>query len=110
MLRYKNIANVTIELDLNNGYSVLTMAKRNNETNTYNVTLYLQDNKYNINHFDLIENYQNIEYKSDAKTIRADITSTIAKLLKEEFFTKYIKRYEYEQKCFELGNDVMEGR
>ena len=107
MLRYKNIANVTIELDLNNGYSVLAMAKRNN---TYNVTLYLQDNKYNINHFDLIENYQNIEYKSDAKTIRADITSTIAKLLKEEFFTKYIKRYEYEQKCFELGNDVMEDR
>ena len=107
MLRYKNIANVTIELDLNNGYSVLAMAKRKN---TYNVTLYLQDNKYNINHFDLIENYQNIEYKSDAKTIRADITSTIAKLLKEEFFTKYIKRYEYEQKCFELGNDVMEDR
>ena len=73
-----------------------------------NVTLYLQDNKYNINHFDLIENYQNIEYKSDVKTIRADITSTITKLLKEEFFTKYIKRYEYEQKCFELGNESLE--
>ena len=46
MLRYKNIANVTIEIDLNNGYSVLAMARRNNGENTYSVTLYLKNNKY----------------------------------------------------------------
>ena len=43
MLRYKNIANVTIEIDLNNGYSVLAMARCNNGENTYSVTLYLKN-------------------------------------------------------------------
>lgn len=108
MLRYKNIANVTIEIDLNNGYSVLVMARRNNEENTYSVTLYLKNNKYNINHFDLIEDYQNIKFNSNNKAIKADITSAVAKLLDEGFFDKYIRRFVYEQKCFELGNESLE--
>ena len=110
MLRYEIIGNIVLNINLHNGYSVMTIAKWNRETEKYTTTLYLNNNKFNINHFDLIEDFKNFELGSDIKTVKTDITAIVTELLSDGFFDKYIKRYEYEQKCFELGNAAIENQ
>lgn len=110
MFRYEIIGNVTLKINLHNGYAVIAIAKWDRNTEKYFVSFYLQDTGHNINHFDLMEDFENIEFESDVKSIKTDIASFITTLLSEKTLDKYISRYEYEQKCFELGNDVMEGR
>ena len=110
MLRYEILGNITLKIDLHNGYSVIAIAKWNRETEKYFVTLYLQDAKYNINHFDLMNNYENLEFDSDIKSIKTDITSFVTQLLNDGFLKDYIARYEYEQRCFELGNELVESK
>lgn len=108
MLRYEIIGNVTLKINLHNGYAVIAIAKWNRETEKYFVSFYLQDVKHNINHFDLIEDCENLEFDSDIKSIKTDITSFVTTLLSENTLDKYIARYEYEQKCFEIGITEME--
>lgn len=108
MLRYEIIGNVTLKINLHNGYAVIAIAKWNRETEKYFVSFYLQDVKHNINHFDLIEDCENLEFDSDIKLIKTDITSFVTTLLSENVLDKYIARYEYEQKCFEIGITEME--
>ena len=110
MLRYEIIGNIALNIDLHNGYSVMAIAKWDRDTEKYITTLYLKNNKFNINHFDLIEDFENFELDSDIKTIKTDITAIVTELLSDGFFNKYIKRYEYEQKCFEIGNDSIENQ
>ena len=108
MLRYEIIGNVTLKINLHNGYAVIAIAKWNRETEKYFVSFYLQDVKHNINHFDLIEDCENLEFDSDIKSIKTDITYFVTTLLSENALDKYIVRYEYEQKCFEIGIAEME--
>ena len=110
MLRYEIIGNIALNIDLHNGYSVMAIAKWDRDTEKYATTLYLKNNKFNINHFDLIEDFENFELDSDIKTVKPDITAIVTELLSDGFFNKYIKRYEYEQKCFEIGNDYIENQ
>lgn len=110
MLRYEIIGNIALNIDLHNGYSVMAIAKWDRDTEKYITTLYLKNNKFNINHFDLIEDFENFELDSDIKTVKTDITAIVTELLSDGFFNKYIKRYEYEQKCFEIGNDSIENQ
>ncbi len=106
MLRYKNFATTTISVDLMNDYSVIAMANWNNATKKYNVTFYIKRN--DIDMLDLIERVENLEFDSDIKSIKSDISTYITTLLTEGFFDYYIKRYEYEQKCFDKGNELFE--
>lgn len=39
-------------------------------------------------------------------TIMAVILKQISMFLEEGFFDYYIQRYEYEMKCFDIGNDL----
>lgn len=108
MLRYEIIGNIMLDVNLHNGYSVMAIAKWNREIEKYTVTLFIKNNKYNINHFDLIEEYEDVVFESDIKTIKTDITGTITSLLNDGYFNKYIERYGYERKCFEKGNELFE--
>ena len=112
MLRYEILGNITLKIDLHNGYAVIAIAKWNKNTEKYLVSFYLQDIKHRINHFDLIEDCENLEFNSDIKSIKVDITSFVNTLLSENVnvLDDYIKRYEYEQKCFELGNKLVESK
>ena len=85
MLRYEIIGNIALNIDLHNGYSVMAIAKWDRDTEKYITTLYLKNNKFNINHFDLIEDFENFELDSDIKTIKTDITAIVAEL----FYTYY---------------------
>lgn len=106
MLRYENIAYITISVNLQNDYSVLGMISRNMEEGQYHATLYIKRNDISI--LDLVEKAEDLIFESDAKSIKVDVTRKISALLDEGFFTYYINRYEYEQKCFDRGNDLFE--
>lgn len=106
MLRYETEANVSVSIDLQNGYSVIAMAKWDNEKKKYYTTLLLHENT--VSKWDLIETAENVEIESDMKTIKRDMAQYVTDLLTDGFFKKYIDRYEYELKCFDKGFEVLE--
>lgn len=107
MLKYKNIATVGISVDLHNNYSILAFANWNKENNNYEATFYIKRNDIDL--LELIEKLENVSFQnSDSKTIRTNIANYITTLLSDGFFDYYINRYEYEQKCFDKGNDIFE--
>lgn len=107
MLKYTNIATVGISVDLHNNYSILAFANWNKENNNYEATFYIKKNDIDL--LELIEKLESVSFQnSDSKSIRTDIANYITTLLSDGFFDYYIKRYEYEQKCFDKGNDIFE--
>lgn len=106
MLKYKNIGTVVISVDLHNDYHIIAMANWNKENNNYNATLYIKRKDVDI--LDLIEPQENVEFDSDSATIRTDIAKHITTLLSDGFFNLFIDRYEYEQNCFDKGNEFFE--
>lgn len=107
MLKYTNIATVGISVDLHNNYSILVFANWSKENNHYEVIFYIKRNDIDL--LELIEKLENVSFQnSDSKSIRTDIANYITTLLSDGFFDYYINRYEYEQKCFDKGNDIFE--
>ena len=93
-LRYNN-AGINIDVDLNNGYTIRA---------TYD--LYIKDNR--IDMYDLMERFEDIKIKSRKNVIKSLIAEFIEQNYKSGNFDYYIKRYKYQQHCFDIGNDVEE--
>lgn len=106
MLRYETEANVTVSIDLHNGYSIIAMARWDNEKKKYYTTLRLHENS--VEKWDLIEEATNVEMESDMKSIKRDMAQYITELQNNKFFKRYIERYEYELKCFDRGFEILE--
>ena len=58
MLKYNNIANSVISVNLHNNYSIIAFAKWEFKTEKYSVSLYIKENT--IDHLDLLDDYKNI--------------------------------------------------
>lgn len=106
MLRYETEVNVIVSIDLQNGYTVIAMARWDNEKKKYYITLRLHENS--VEKWDLIEEAANVEVGSGMKSIKRDMAQYVTNLLTDGFFKKYIERYEYELKCFDRGFEIME--
>ena len=107
-LKYEkfNNSNDVIAIDLHNGYTVIAITGFDSENGTYTTTLFLKDNT--INTWKLIEKAENLEFHANQNTINSAILKKVSEFLKEGFFDYYIDRYEYESKCFDVGNDLVE--
>lgn len=105
--KYNNSNNV-ITIDLHNGYSVIAVSGYSIERELYTTILFLKDN--NIDTWKLIEKAECLEFNATNQTINMAILKTVSKYLEEGFFDYYIKRYEYETKCFDKGNELLEKR
>ena len=103
--KYKGLDNIII-IDLHNGCSVIAISLFSEENNEYIAELYLKDNQ--ISDWKLIEEAENIVLKVNDKRINSAILKQVSTFLEEGFFDKYIERYEYETKCFDIGNEQME--
>lgn len=105
MLRYEVIAHTVLTINLHNGYSILAMAKWNNNDNCYYANFYIKENT--IEHLDLIDDseYMQVKFESDRKDINHAIFVYISNLNDKNVFEKYIERYEYELDCFTRGNE-----
>lgn len=104
--KYKELDNI-LTIDLHNDYTVIVITNKNIETNKYNSTLFLKENT--IDDWKLIQN-TNIEFDGNVRNVNSAILKHVATLLSDGFFDYYINRYEYELKCFDIGNSIIEER
>ena len=107
-LKYEKInnSNEVITIDLHNGYSVIAITGFDAENKVYITTLFLKDNT--IDTWKLVEQAYRLEFHANQNTINSAILKKVSEFLKEGFFDYYIQRYEYEMKCFDIGNDLEE--
>ena len=104
-LEYKNYRGCKdiLTIDLHNDYSVIAIKSWNSEEHKYVVQLMLKENT--VDKWVLIEK---AEFNVDYKIINKAILKHVATLLSNGFFDYYIKRYEYELKCFDIGYEIAE--
>ena len=107
-LKYEkfNNSNDVITINLHNGYAVIAVTGFDAENGVYTTTLFLKDNT--IDTWKIIENAENLEFHANQNTINSAILKQVSTFLEEGFFDYYIQRYEYELKCFDIGNDLAE--
>ena len=107
-LEYKNYRGCKdiITIDLHNDYTVIAIKSWNSDKHKYTVQLMLKENT--VDKWDLIEKEESIEFNVDYKIINKAILKHVATLLSDGFFDYYIDRYEYELKCFDRGNSIIE--
>ena len=107
-LKYKNYRGCKdiITIDLHNDYTVIAIKSRNSDKHKYTVQLMLKENT--VDKWNLIENAESLEFNVDYKIINKAILKHVATILSDGFFDYYIDRYEYELKCFERGNSIIE--
>lgn len=107
MLRYKNIASVGITVDLQNSYTIMALANWNKNEECYEAIFYIKRNDIDL--LELIEDLETVVFtEANSQTIRTDMANYITTLHSEGFFNRYITRYEYEQECFDRGNEFYE--
>ena len=107
-LEYKNYRGCKdiITIDLHNDYTVIAIKSWNSDKHKYTVQLMLKENT--VDKWNLIENAESLEFNVDYKIINKAILKHVATLLSDGFFDYYIDRYEYELKCFDRGNSIIE--
>ena len=107
-LTYKNYrgSKDILTIDLHNDYTIIAIKIWNSDEHKYTVQLMLKENS--VDKWDLIENAESIEFNVDYKIINKAILKHVATLLSDGFFDYYIDRYEYELKCFDRGNSIIE--
>ena len=95
-----------ITIDLHNDYTVIAIKSWNQDERKYIVQLMLKENT--VDKWDLIEKAESLEFNVDYKIINKAILKHVSILLSDGFFDYYIDRYEYELKCFDIGNEIAE--
>ena len=104
MLRYRN-EGTTISVNLpRTDYTVYMMANYNKETDTYHTKLYIMRN--DVEDLNLIDD--EYEFKSNFANLKSDMANYITEQFNKGYFKYYIDRYEYQQKCFNIGLEEME--
>lgn len=100
MLKYKNSGNC-ITINLQNNYSIVVTYLLTKE-NRYYVSMYLRD--------DTVEDLRliNTQYLlSERENVKTNICKLIEIMLFDKEIDNCIKKYEYEIRCFEVGNKVL---
>ena len=107
-LKYENYRGCKdiLTIDLHNKYTVIAIKSWNQDERKYNVEFRITENS--IDKWDLIQEMESVEFNVNYKTINKAILKHVANLLSEGFFDYYVQRYEYEMKCFDVGNDLAE--
>lgn len=97
MLKYENRGNC-IEINIpKSGYSIMAIYK-SNDVDKIDLSLYLKE--LSIEDLRLIDTQ---EITSCWEKSKSNICAVIDGMLKTGFIQEYIKKYEYELKCFDYG-------
>ena len=102
---YKECKDI-LTIDLHNDYTVIAIKSWNPDEQKYEIQLMLKENT--VDKWELIEKAESLEFNVDYKTINKAILKHVSTLLSDGFFDYYIQRYEYELKCFDIGNEIAE--
>ena len=107
-LRYEKIAESVISVDLHCGYTIVALRQWVKNKKCYIVTLYLKDNT--VDFLDLMEELENVKVFVDSKderTVNREIAQKITELYDSGQCAKYIERYEYTMRSFNIGNEIL---
>ena len=102
---YKGCKDI-ITIDLHNDYILIAIKSWNPDEHKYYVEFRITENS--IDKWDLIQEMESVEFNVNYKIINKAILKYVATLLSDGLFDYYIDRYEYEIKCFDVGNDLAE--
>jgi hypothetical protein len=102
--KFNNSDNV-ITIDLHNGYSVIAVSGCISERH-FTTTLFIKDNT--IDTWKLIESCEALKFEVPVNKLNSAILKEVATSYGLGEFDYYIERYEYENRCFDLGNDIFE--
>jgi hypothetical protein len=102
---YRGCENI-LQMNIGNGYSVLAIKTYDKDLRKYLVEMYLKEES--ISDWKLIEEAESLEFVTSYKKIDSAILKTAAKFIEDGFFDYYIKRYEYELRCSDIGNEILE--
>lgn len=104
-IKYNNSENV-ITIDLHNGYTIIAVSGWQPSKYCYTTTLFLKEKT--VDTWKLIEKAESLEFHANEKTINSAILKRVSTYLEEGFFDYYIKRYEFELSCFDVGHELLE--
>ena len=107
-LTYERIADITLEIDLHNGYRVTASAKYNSETKKYVAKFYIKNDL--VDDLMAMEEFEDIEFNGNKKFIGSNILKYVSKHFEHGDFDKYISRCECYQNCFEEGYEVLKAK
>lgn len=107
-LRYIKTSDVTLDINLENGYWVRAEALYNKDTKRYGITFYIKENSIESHHAIETLNNEKITFDGNNKTIKTDILKYIECLLSQNYFDNCIKNIEYEIACFDKGHEIFE--
>lgn len=104
-LTYKkyNGCNDILEIDLKDGYSIIAIKGWDNSSHCYNVEFMLHEKS-----IDKLELIETIKFYATPANINSAILKQTSVFLHKGFFEYYIKRFEYEGRCFNIGEELVE--
>lgn len=102
---YKGSKDIII-IDLHNNYSIIAIKMWNKDKQNYTVELRIKQNT--VEKWDLIEDFENLEFDTDYRFINSAILKQVSLLFINGLFDSYIKRFEYELECLDMGNEIVE--
>ena len=93
-----------IAIDLHNDYTIIAIKSYNTDNHTYTVEFHLKEKTTDM--WQLIQD-ATTTFNTDHKSINGAILKHVATLFTDGFYDYFIERYEYDLKCFDIGNDVL---
>lgn len=107
-LSYIKTSDLSIDINLGNGYFLRASAKYNYISDKYELSFYIREKT--IDKYMAIETLNNkkVLFDGNRKTIKTNILHYVSVLLSKNYFNDSIKHYEYELKCFDIGHELIE--
>ena len=93
-----------IAIDLHNDYTVIAIKSYNAENHNYTVEFHLKEKHTDM--WELIHD-ATTTFNTDYKSINGAILKHVATYFVDGFYDYFIERYEYELKCFDVGNNAL---
>lgn len=91
-----------IAIDLHNNYTVIAIKSWN--PGNFSVEFHLKEKTTDM--WQLIQDATTV-FNTDNRTINSVILKHVATLFADGFYDYFIERYEYDLKCFDIGNDSL---
>ena len=91
-----------IAIDLHNDYTIIAIKSWNSEN--FSVEFHLKEKTTDM--WQLIQDATTV-FHADNRTINSAILKHVSTLFADGFYDYFIERYEYDLKCFDIGNNVL---
>lgn len=105
MLRYTILSDNTLQFPISGDYRIIAMANYKKNEKIFYTTLFLRRSDISTWNKIIELPAYDIEHPRHIKT---ELARIVTEMYHGRKFQKYIEQFEYEQKCFDYGNDFYE--